>query len=110
MFTLVGILKILGWLLVAGLGFALVAFWEDILNFVKGMLERGKEAVIKSKWNARTKRLVITIIDKLTGRIEKEEDTYVDPEEIRKMVPEIYTAAEAENLIREMELRKSAKK
>lgn len=109
MFTVALIVKILLGIFV--LGIVLAAFWEDILSFVKKMLERGREAVIQSEWNAKTKRLIVKVIDKLSGKIEKEEETFVDEEEIWKMVEEgIYTEEEARRLINELKVNKGSRR
>lgn len=108
MFTIALIAKILGAIFV--LGIVLATFWEDILNFVKDMLERGREAVIRSEWNAKTKRLVVTVIDKFLGLVKKEEDTFVDEDEIWKMVPDIYTREEAQKLINQIRVNKNARR
>lgn len=109
MFTVALIAKILLGIFV--LGVVLAAFWEDILSFVKNMLERGREAVIQSEWNAKTKRLVVKVIDKLLGRIDKEEETFVDEDEIWKMVEEgIYTEEEARRLINELKVNKGSRR
>lgn len=109
MFTVALIAKILLGIFV--LGIVLAAFWEDILSFVKNMLERGREAVIQSEWNAKTKRLIVKVIDKLLGKIEKEEETFVDEEEIWKMVEEgIYTEEEARRLINELKVNKGSRR
>lgn len=109
MFTVALIAKILLGIFV--LGIVLAAFWEDILSFVKNMLERGREAVIQSEWNAKTKRLIVKVIDKLLGKIEKEEETFVDEDEIWKMVEEgIYTEEEARRLINELKVNKGSRR
>ena len=104
------IFHILAWIVVSGLAIAIIVFWQDILNYVREMLENGRQTVIQSEWNARTKRLVVTVIDKLLGLIKKKEDTFVDEDEIWKMVPEIYTREEAQRLINEIRVNKNAKK
>ena len=108
MFTLSLIVKILAGLFVLGIGLAL--FWERILSFIKDMLEEGREAVIRSEWNAKTKRFVVVVIDKLLGLVQKREETFVDEDEIRSMVPDIYTKEEAERLINEIRVNKSEKR
>lgn len=110
MFTLAAILKLLAWLLIGGLAIGIIVFWQDILNFVRDMLEDGREAVIQSEWNAKTKRLVVTVIDKVLGLIKKKEDTFVDEDEIWKMVPEIYTEEEARRLINQIRVNKNARR
>lgn len=109
MFTVALIAKILLGIFV--LGIVLAAFWKDILSFVKNMLERGREAVIQSEWNAKTKRLIVKVIDKFLGKIEKEEETFVDEEDIWKMVEEgIYTEEEARRLINERTVNKGSRR
>lgn len=108
MFTLGVIVKIL--LGLFALGLVLAAFWEDILNFVRQKLESGREVVIQSEWNARTKRLVVNVIDKALAIIEKTKDTFVDEDEIWKMVPDIYTEEEARRLINERKINKGARR
>lgn len=102
------ILHILAWLVLSGLAIAIIVFWQDILNYVREMLENGRETVIQSEWNARTKRLVVTVIDKVLGLIKKKEDTFVDEDDIWKMVPDIYTEEEARRLINEIRVNKRA--
>lgn len=102
------ILHILAWLVLSGLAIAIIVFWQDILNYVREMLENGRETVIQSEWNARTKRLVITVIDKVLGLIKKKEDTFVDEDDIWKMVPDIYTEEEAIRLINERRVNQRA--
>lgn len=109
MFTLSFIIKLLIGLFI--LGGVLAAFWSDILTFVRDMLNRGREAVIHSEWNASTKRLAVRVIDWALGRTEKSEDTYVDEDDIWKMVEQgIYTESEARQLINQRSVNQRAGK
>lgn len=88
------------------LGPALGSSWIDIMECVEDMHERGKDAILMSEWNAETKKLVVKVIDKLLGTIKKEEDVFVEEDEILKLVPKFYTEEEANKLIRGIRVNK----